>query len=168
MKSFRDSKGQITIEFILWVGMILVIIVYSSSMVDDAHELNIAMAAARSGAVQGSNMNSFAIYPERAFLEYESSKERLNFPSSIKILRIETINYGFNSTYNRTRIQLRTHVYAPGITQKTYRDSLGSRINYYIRRSITHTFQTQNLTNNLYNPAFSSKYVFTTANVIWI
>lgn len=46
--------------------------------------------------------------------------------------------------------------------------SLGDRINFYARKSVAESFSTSNQTNKLYNPVFSSRYVFTTADVKWI
>lgn len=164
----NDFKGQLAIEYIFWLGISFILILNMVNMATDSDELNRAITAARSGAIEGANMNSFAVFPEKSFDEYESNKERINFPSSIRILRIDAINCGFNGSYQKTKIQLIAYVSAPGISQKTYKDSLGSRINYYMRRSISKSFGTENITNSLYNPAFSPKYVFTTADVRWV
>jgi hypothetical protein len=45
---------------------------------------------------------------------------------------------------------------------------MGDRINFNARKSIAQSFKTEKLTNALYNPVFSPKYVFTTADVKWI
>ncbi|MBU4535616.1 MAG: hypothetical protein KKF16_07310 [Euryarchaeota archaeon] len=164
----NDFKGQLAIEYIFWLGLSFIVILSMVNMAMDSDELNMAITAARSGAIEGANMNSFAVFPEKSFSEYENHKERINFPSSIRILKIDAINCGFNNSYQKTKIQLIAHVSAPGIIQKTYKDSLGSRINYYMRRSISKVFRTENITNSFHNPAFSPKYVFTTADVRWV
>ncbi len=168
MVLLNDFKGQLAIEYIFWLGLSFILILSMVNMAMDSDELNMAITAARSGAIEGANMNSFAVFPEKSFSEYENHKERINFPSSIRILKIDAINCGFNSSYQKTKIQLIAHVSAPGISKKTYKDCLGSRINYYMRRSISKVFETENITNSLYNPAFSPKYVFTTADVRWV
>ena len=43
---------------------------------------------------------------------------------------------------------------------------LSSRINYYIRASITKTFN--KTSNTFYEPAYSKNYKITTRNIIWI
>ncbi|MDP3066635.1 MAG: hypothetical protein Q8N08_07850 [Methanobacteriaceae archaeon] len=44
---------------------------------------------------------------------------------------------------------------------------MGERINYYVRKGISETFQTEYLSNLAFNPVFSSKYYYTTADVAW-
>lgn len=168
MNLFSDLKGQISMEYVLGIGLVLVIILNIAGMVNNSNELNLATSAARNGAMEGICRNNLALYPVDAFSEYDANKERLNFPSSIQIVGIETINQGFNHSYGKTKIQIRVYISAPGFTNKTYKNSLGSRINYHVRRSISKVFATENISNNLYNPAFSHNYVFTTAEVRWI
>jgi len=69
-----DFKGQISIEYMVLVGFTLIITVLIFSYAVDANELNTAMAAARSGALDGANIDSFAIYSELKFKEYEIKK----------------------------------------------------------------------------------------------
>ena len=163
-----DFRGQISAEYILMVGFMLIIVLVVASSLGEQNELNIAMAAARSGAEEGANMGSFAIYPEDTFSNYTSGKPRLLTPSSIKIRRMNYTNQGFNLTYNRTRIQIRIYASAPSVSSASDRNSIGDRINFYARKSICEAFGTCNLTNNLFNPAFSNRYVFTTTDVQWV
>ena len=57
----KDNRGQLSIEYILLTGFMFVISLFIIFQAGDAQELNTAMAAARSGALDGANMNSFAI-----------------------------------------------------------------------------------------------------------
>lgn len=63
-------------------------------------------------------------------------------------------------------MQLKIHASTPSIDPDD-RGCVGDRINFYARKSISDVFNTQNLTNSLFNPAFSDRYVFTTADVVW-
>ena len=147
--------------FMLIVSCSVVIFIISDS------EFTHAMAAARSGATQGIIADSLAIYPDESFKNYEKEHIRLINPSGVKIVQIKYVNEGYETKYNRTKIQL--HIYATAThMNETDLNCLGERINYNARRSICEVFNTQNLTNSLYNPAFSYKYIFTTAQVDWL
>jgi len=61
------DKGQITGEYILLLGFTISALILLFSFLEDSLELNIAIAAARDGAIQGANMNELAIYPGKAY-----------------------------------------------------------------------------------------------------
>ena len=162
-----DSKGQLPIEFLLVLGLSVMVLIPLIIGLSDEDELNQAMSAARTGALQGAISDGLAIYPQETFRDYTSEHQRLLHPSGVKIVEINYLNQGFHQGYQKTKIQLRIHASAPSVTDKTDRNCLGDRINFNARKKITESFKTENLTNALYNPAFSSKYVFTTADVAW-
>jgi len=168
MKLNSEKKGQISIEFIILIGFIFVLVLSLATLLNNENELNIAMAAARNGAIEGANINGIAIYPKSSFDDYILNNQILTYPDSIKIIKIEKTNNGYHDTYNRTRIQLRVFVSSPNLERTTDKNSAGSRINYYVRKSIATSFNTEHLSNSLYNPSFSKNYVFTTANVQWV
>lgn len=163
-----DYKGNVAIEYMLIAGMAFIITLMIISYIANEHELNTALGAARTGATDGKMINSFSIFPVESFKSYEREKPDLLSPSSIKIVKIEAINQGYNENYGKTKIQLRAFVSCHTVSNKEYRDSLGDRINFHMRKSISQSFATENLTNGIYNPAFSPKYVFTTADVKWV
>jgi uncharacterized protein (UPF0333 family) len=163
-----DFRGQVTLEYVFLVGITLIITLMFVSYLEEDNELNIAMSAARSGALEGATMDSFAIYPKNSFKEYEISKTRLTGTSAIKIIKIEMQNQGYDDRYEKVKIQLKVYAKCPTVTEKVDRDSLGDRINYNVRKSISNSFGTESLSNDLYNPAFSEKFFFTTADVKWI
>ncbi|NYB52578.1 MAG: hypothetical protein HVN35_08485 [Methanobacteriaceae archaeon] len=168
MCSFQnDFKGQLPIEFLMILGFSIMILFPLAINIKDSSELNQAMSSARAGALEGSLSDGFAIYPDKTFDDYAFEHQRLLNPSSVKIINIDYINQGFNPTYQKTKIQLRIHASSSSVKDKTDRNCLGDRINYYVRKKICETFRTENLTNSVFNPAFSSKYVFTTADVYW-
>lgn len=86
---------------------------------------------------------------------------------NIKIVKISQSIKG-KDTFNRTRIQLKIYASSPNIKTKEEKESAGDRINYNVRKSIANSFKTENISNKLFNPAFSNKYSFTTANVVWV
>ncbi|HML05229.1 MAG TPA: hypothetical protein VK426_05605 [Methanobacterium sp.] len=162
-----DVQGQITMEFVLLVGIIFPVILGICVYIGDDAELSQSMAAARTGAMEGSNLDSFAIYPKDAFDNNNDKYQRLNNPSNVKIINIDYKNFGFNATYNKTRIQL--HITASCSSVKNFEKSpLSDRINFYARKRISESFGTSSQTNSAFNPAYSNKYVFTTADVKWI
>ena len=65
-----DSKAQMSLEFVIMAGIIFMIILCIAPILGNEIELNQAMGAARSGAIAGANVDSFAIYPESTFNNY--------------------------------------------------------------------------------------------------
>jgi uncharacterized protein (UPF0333 family) len=163
-----DKRGQLPIEFLLLVGFSVLFLMPLALSLSNAGELNQAMIAARVGALQGATMDSMAVYPEDAFSCYQQEHQRLLGPSAVKIVKITYSNQGFNQSYQRIKIQLKIYASAPMVLDKNARNSLGDRINFYARKKIAESFNTENLTNSFYNPVYSQKYACTTANVQWL
>ncbi|BAW31153.1 MAG TPA: hypothetical protein PLO64_05520 [Methanothermobacter sp.] len=162
------DRGQITGEYLLILGFIIPTILLLSYSISDNLELEMAIAAAKDGAIRGADTNELAIYPKDAYQEYENRKEVLLQPSSIQIIKLETVNEGYNETYGKYKIRLIVYAHLEREIPDDCKDSLGDRINYNIRRNICITFKTENITNDFYNPAFSYNYMFTTSDVRWI
>jgi hypothetical protein len=163
----KDIQGQLPIEFLLVFGFILMLLIPLVLNLSNVNELNHAMSACRAGALQGALSDGLAVYPDDAYKGYEMEHHRLINPSEVKITKIEYFNQGFNPSYQKTKIQLRIHATASSITNKSDRNCLGDRINFHARKKICESFHTENLTNSIFNPAFSDKYVFTTTDVRW-
>lgn len=162
-----DIEGQTSAEFIMLMGFMLLVTCTVAHFIGEDSELTHAMAAARTGATEGVIADSVAVYPEDTFEKYMQEHRRLVSPSGVKIVKVGYKNEGFNAAYNRTKIQLQ--IYATGSRmneEERYR--LGQRINYYARRSICQVFNTENIDNTAFNPAFTNRYFFTTAGVEWI
>lgn len=162
-----DLNAQISAEFIMIAGFILIITCAVVYFIGEESELIHAMAAARSGATEGAIADSQAVYSDEAFSDYNKEHPRLLIPTNVKIVKIDYINQGFNPLYNRTKIQLRIYASGPSMSNSD-KNCLGDRINFQARKSICETFNTQDLTNSFFNPAFSAKYVFTTGDVQWV
>ena len=163
-----DDRGQISAEFLFLFGVLILIVMLSLIFIADEQELNVAMAAARSGAIEGLETSSVAIYPEDTYREYSNSKTSLLYPYSIKIINVSYEELGYDANYEKKWIQFK--VYAK--TSERFDDSelvsIGDRINYNLRKSLAISFNSTLSTNKLYNPVFSNHYVYTTANVKWV
>ena len=164
-----DEKGQITVELLLLISFTLISAMILANVILDSNELNIAMDSARNGAYEGTFSNELAIYPKESYDNYskDPKKQSLMREKNIKIVQIIQTDKG-KDNFNRTRIQLKIYASSPDIKTKEEKESAGDRINFNVRRSITKSFKTENITNKLFNPAFSNKYSFTTANVVWV
>lgn len=101
-----DIKGQISIEFIFLVGIILIITVGFTSYIGEDLELIQVMSCARSGAIQGANLDSFSIYPQDSFENNVEKHSRLLSPSHVKIISIKYKKLKFNPHYNKIKIKL--------------------------------------------------------------
>ena len=164
-----DKKGQITVELLLLISFALITAIVLANVVVESNELNMAMASARNGAYEGTFSNELAIYPKETYDNHSKNpkKQSLMREKNIKIVKISQSIKG-KDNFNRTRIQLKIYASSPDIKTKEEKESAGDRINYNVRRSITNSFKTENITNKLFNPAFSNRYSFTTANVVWV
>ena len=164
-----DNKGQNTVELILILSFIIIIIISITNIADSANELNIAMMAAKQGAANGASSNGLAIFPEESYRNYSSNidKQGILTAKDIKIINIKQTPKG-KDAFNKTRIQLKVYASCPNIQTREEKESIGDRINYNMRKSIVKSFKSENITNKLYNPAFSDSYSFTTANVEWV
>ena len=163
----NDEKGQLSGEYMLLVGSLIVVLMISIFMIANENELNIAMAAAKSGADEGDASSSRAIYPKETFNEYDDM-EGLKHPYSVSIVNVSYNSSGIDENYGKQKLQFKVYAKASADYNKKELDSIGDRINYNLRKSVATSFNTTDSTNKLYNPVFSNNYVFTTANVVWV
>ena len=163
-----DNNGQISAEFLLLVGSLIVVMLIALSFIASQNELSLAMSAARNGVYEGSSYASSAIYPTDTFNDYSKSDYVMLVPSSVEIVNISYEDMGYDSNFEKNRIQFKVYAHSSKDLDKKELDSIGDRINYNLRKSIALTFETTKLTNKLYNPVFSPHYIFTTANVKWV
>ena len=165
----KDNKGQITVELILILSFIIIIIISITNIAGSANELNIAMIAAEEGASEGVSSNGLAIFPQDTYKNYSSNIEKQGILNAkdIRIINIKRTVKG-KDAFNKTRIQLKVYASCPNIQTREEKESIGDRINYNMRKSIVKSFKSENISNKLYNPAYSDNYSFTTANVEWV
>ncbi|WP_407392856.1 hypothetical protein [Methanobrevibacter sp.] len=162
------NKGQMSAELLILLGSLIIILMISVVFIAGEHELNIAMGAARNGAVEGAAASSLAIYPEDIYKDYSNSKAGLLHPYSVEIVNVSYVEDGWDNGYNKKKIQFRVYAKTQDKFTKKELVSIGDRINYNLRKSIAISFNTTKATNKLYNPVFSPHYVYTTANVKWV
>ena len=164
----KDKNGQISLEFLFLISFVLVLVLLLANFLAEENDFALAMAAARDGINLGVSEDKIAIYEESAYDKYANSNVLLTHPNAIKIVKIETVNRGYDTRYNRTSVQIRVFASSSSIVKNEDKVSAGDRITYNVRKSISMTFNTSKLSNNLYNPCFSNYYVFTTSNVQWV
>ncbi|MBR0272068.1 MAG: class III signal peptide-containing protein [Methanobrevibacter sp.] len=163
-----DNRGQISAEFLLLVGSLIVVMLIALSFIASENELSLAMSAARNGVNEGSSFASSAIYPMETFEDYSRANNLLVIPSSVEIINVSYTDMGYDSNFDKNRIQFKVYAHSSKDLDKKELDSIGDRINYNLRKSIALTFESTKSTNKLYNPVFSPHYIFTTANVKWV
>ena len=163
-----DNKGQISAEFLILVGSLFVVMLIALSFIASENELTLAMSAARNGVEEGSSYSASAIYPTDTFNEYSRGDSLLLIPSSVEIVNISYTDMGYDSNFDKNRIQFKVYAHSSKDLDKNELDSIGDRINYNLRKSIALKFESTKSTNKLYNPVFSPHYIFTTANVKWV
>lgn len=162
-----DEKGQISAEYLFLAGVLILILMISAVFIAGESELNTAMTAARNGVNEAVGISSTGMYPSGSFSDYPYSKQMLLMPYSVDIVNISYQKMD-GSSYDKEWIQFTVYAKTSEKFKNDELDSLGERINYYLRKSIAISFNTTSATNRLYNPVFSPHYVFTTANVKWV
>ena len=163
-----DNKGQVSAEFLFLFGVLIIVVMLAIVFVAQENELNIAMSAARNGVNEGLLSSSSAIYPKDTYKDYSKSKTTLLYPYSVKIVNISYNDLGYDSNYDKKRIQFKVYAKTSDKFDSKELVSIGDRINYNLRKSLAISFNSTASTNKLYNPVFSPHYVYTTANVKWI
>jgi hypothetical protein len=165
---FMDFSGQYVLEYVLILGFSILVSTSSLTMVYDMNELNTIMASARCGVLLGSEMDSTAIYPTETYDNYIDKHPILKTGSKVTFIRIYYEKDGYDPVYKKKKIKLRIYASVKSLYNQDDRTCIGDRINYYVRRSICRSFNTENLTNSYYNPAFSDNYFITTYDVGWV
>lgn len=163
-----ENNGQVSAEYLLLFGVLIVIILISISFIASQNELTMAMAAARNGVNDGSLYASSAIFPSDTYNEYSKANYEMLIPSSVEIINVSYVDMGYDSNFDKQKIQFKVYAHTSKDLSKKELDSIGDRINYNLRKSIALTFESTKATNKLYNPVFSNHYIFTTANVKWV
>lgn len=164
----KGNNGQISGEYLLLSGVLIIVLILSFVFIAGEDELNRAMAASRNGVIEGIATSSSANYPTDTYYDYSDSKNNLLDPYSVELVNISYTELGWDNNYDKKKIRFEVYAKASKNFNKKELDSIGDRINFNLRKSIAITFNTTSSTNSLYNPVFSSHYVYTTANVKWV
>ncbi|WP_406537139.1 hypothetical protein [Methanobrevibacter sp.] len=163
-----DNRAQMSAELLLLFGTLIIILMISMVFIAGENELNVAMAAARNGAIEGLAASSSGIYPIDTYRDYSNSKTGLLYPYSVEIINVSYAELGEDMNYDKKWIQFTVYAKTSDRFDNDELVSIGDRINYNLRKSVAISFNTTQATNKLYNPVFSTHYVFTTANVKWV
>lgn len=164
----KDSRAQISAELLFLFGVLVLVFMISVIFIANQNELNTAMAAARSGAIEGIALTSSGIYPIDTYREYSNSDMNILNPYCVELVNISYLEMGMDNNYNKKRIQFKVYAKSSKEFNSDELVSIGDRINYNLRKSVAISFNSTDVTNKLYNPVFSQHYVFTTANVKWV
>ncbi|MGN0174689.1 MAG: hypothetical protein ACI388_00570 [Methanobrevibacter sp.] len=164
----KDSRAQISAELLFLFGVLVLVFMISVIFIANQNELNTAMAAARSGAIEGIALTSSGIYPIDTYREYSNSDMNILNPYCVELVNISYLEMGMDNNYNKKRIQFKVYAKSSKEFNSDELVSIGDRINYNLRKSVAISFNSTDATNKLYNPVFSQHYVFTTANVKWV
>ena len=82
------NKGQITAEYILIVGVIIVILTLTSQVLIIESEKNLILEYAQTGAQIGIDKNAYAMYYNDTFNNYMTNYPKLLYPTEIKVIII--------------------------------------------------------------------------------
>lgn len=163
-----DNKAQMSAEMLFFIGVLVIVVMLSVVYIAEQHELNIAMAAARTGAIEGAHTTSSAIYSVDAYRDYSHMKTSLLEPYPVEIINVSYSELGYDKDYDKHKIQFRVYAKTSNRFDNKELVSIGDRINFNLRKSLAISFNSTSSTNKLYNPVFSTRYVYTTANVKWV
>ena len=164
----KDSRAQISAELLFLFGVLVLVFMISVIFIANQNELNTALAAARSGAIEGIALTSSGIYPIDTYREYSNSDMNILNPYCVELVNVSYLEMGMDNNYNKKRIQFKVYAKSSKDFNSDELVSIGDRINYNLRKSVAISFNSTDATNKLYNPVFSQHYVFTTANVKWV
>ena len=164
----KDSRAQISAELLFLFFLLVLVFMVSVIFIANQNELNTAMAAARSGAIEGIALTSSGIYPIDTYREYSNSDMNILNPYCVELVNVSYLEMGMDNNYNKKRIQFKVYAKSSKEFNSDELVSIGDRINYNLRKSVAISFNSTDATNKLYNPVFSQHYVFTTANVKWV
>ncbi|RAP45973.1 MAG: hypothetical protein BZ135_04470 [Methanosphaera sp. rholeuAM6] len=133
-----NNKGQITVEYMLMVAVIIIIMISATNVIQEETEKNTILNAAQIGAQIGVDKNGYAMYYNDTFNNYQENYQRLLYPTDIEVINI-TLTKSDKNIY----LQVNLHTNNDLTTQERY--IIGYRVNYYVRKTIAETFN-QNIT----------------------
>ena len=155
-----NNKGQITAEYILIVGVIIVILISMSHVLMVESEKNLILESAQTGAQIGIDKNAYAMYYNDTFNNYMMNYPKLLYPTEIKVINISIIE-------SNDSISLEVFLHTNNYLTNNQKEIVGSRVNYYIRKTISETFNHES-TDLYYEDCQSNNYKIDTKKVRWI
>lgn len=163
-----DDKGQITIEFLFLLSLMIIIIIFTVNYVFHENEINMALNAAESGAMEGAVVDSVSVYTINEYSQISSNKQ-LSHPKTVKIINISYDYIGNYSSLNKPTIRIQVTASSNQKLSETEKAKLSQKINTRVRRSIVYTFHNENSTDvGNYYQCYSDNYAYFTNDVIWV
>ncbi len=155
-----NNKGQITVEYILIVGIIIILFATISHISIIESEKNTILESAQIGTQIGLDKNAYAMYYNDTFNDYMINYPRLTFPLEIKVINVTLLD---NGNVQSIQVVLHSNAYLTS----NQKEIISSRINYYIRKTISETFNQEN--NDLYyENCKSNNFKIETKKVKWV
>lgn len=154
-----NNKGQITLEYILLSSILIIILIFTTNTIIEETEKNTILTTAQIGAQIGVDKNAYAMYYNDTFNNYQNNYPKLTNPTEIKVIEI-------NMSEKNNEIQLQTVLHSNTYLNNNEKNIIGSRVNYYIRKTISETFDIKN--NDLYYENIQiNKHKIITKTVKW-
>ncbi len=152
MSFITSRKAQVSLEYIIIVGVMLLIVTGIIPIISKHGELNKAVAAVRDGATYGATLRGMGFKPEGD----EDIPEGV-----IKISGVDLINKG--KCGDRHCYMLKIHILAPDYikSNSTYKSSLGSSIRTQALRQLYYAFNGEYPGSSVIGSVNTSYYSFT-------
>ena len=155
-----NNKGQIVAEYILVIGIIIVILITMSQILIEESEKNTILESAQIGAQIGIDKNAYAMYYNDTFNNYMLNYPKLLYPTEIRVINISIMD-------NNSNIILQAFLHSDNYLTNNQKEIVGSRVNYYIRKTISETFNQKN-SELYYENCQTNNYKIETKKVKWI
>lgn len=155
-----NNKGQIVAEYILVIGIIIVILITVSQILIEESEKNTILESAQIGAQIGIDKNAYAMYYNDTFNNYMLNYPKLLYPTEIRVINITMMD-------NNSSIILQVSLHSDNYLTNNQKEIVGSRVNYYIRKTISETFNQKN-SELYYENCQTNNYKIETKKVKWI
>lgn len=155
-----NNEGQITAEYILMIVVIILISVMMTQVLLTESEKNIVLESAQTGAQIGVDKNAYAMYYNDTFNNYMINYPKLLYPTEIKVINISIME-------NNNIISLQVCLHSNNYLTNNQKEIVGSRVNYYVRKTISETFNQQD-TDLYYENCQSNNYKIETKKVKWV
>ncbi len=155
-----NTKGQITAEYILLLVVIFIVLISTSNIIQQESEKNIILTSAQIGAQIGVDKNGYAMYYNDTFNNYQNNYPKLLKTTEIKVIKI--------NMYEQDKdIILEVVLHSNSYLTNNEKYIVGSRVNYYVRKTISETFDLIS-TDTYYNQIYTENYKIETKIVKWV
>ena len=155
-----NNKGQITVEYILMLGVIFVVLITVTQVVLMESEKNVIVESAQTGAQIGIDKNAYAMYYNDTFNNYMMNYPKLLYPTEIKVINISI-------TENNNTLSLEVFLHSNDYLTSNQKEIVGSRVNYYVRKTVSETFNQED-TDLYYENCQSDNFKIETKKVKWV